>query len=175
MLTLRKMELADLELLKAWLNDTAVAAWYLTGSSLEEQLDDLRRSVTGEEPTEVLTVLEDGRPIGWCQWYLCRHYPDHAASVGAESDDVGIDYAIGEPARRGGGLGTALIAALVGYIRNRHPEGAIVSDPEASNLASRLVLERNGFQLLGEAPLDSEPTNAVMAIYRLPPAGADEP
>ena len=168
-LTLRKMELADLELVRRWLADPVVADWYLTGSTLEDQLEHLRLSIVGEEPTEVLTVAEDGRPIGWCQWYMCHKYPEHAAAVGAAPDDAGIDYAIGDATRRGSGLGTALIAALVAHIRQRHPHAGVISDPEASNIGSRRVLERNGFQLLAEQPLASEPTRAVMAVYRLPP------
>jgi aminoglycoside 6'-N-acetyltransferase len=145
------MEVADLKLVRVWLTDPIVAEWYVTGSGLEEQLEDVRRSVAGEEPTEVLMVIDDGRAIGWCQWYFCRDYPEHAAAVGAEPEDVGIDYGIGDPARRGNGLGTALIGALVDHIRRRHPDAGVISDPEASNIGSRRVLEHNGFRLLGEA------------------------
>ena len=169
MLTLRPMELDDLQLVRDWLGDSVAAQWYLAGSTLDEQIDDLRLSIVGEEPTEVLVAAADGKPIGWCQWYLCRDYPAHAAAVEAGPDDVGIDYAIGEAARRGAGLGSALIAALVRYIRQRHPEAGVISDPEATNIGSRKVLERNGFQLVAERPLASEPTQEPMAIYRLAP------
>jgi aminoglycoside 6'-N-acetyltransferase len=80
---------------------------------------------------------------------------------------VGIDYAIGDRGRRGGGFGTELIAELVAEVRRNHPAAAIFADPEAANRASRRVLEKNGFRLLAERPLASEPTDAVMAIYRL--------
>jgi RimJ/RimL family protein N-acetyltransferase len=143
----------------------------LTGSTVEEEIDDLRRCIAGREPTRALVVLERRRPIGWCQWYLCSHYPDHEAGVGAELGDVGIDYAIGDRTRTGGGVGTALIAALVAHVRQAHPAAGVIADPEATNLASRRVLEKNGFRLLREGPVESEPTDAVMAIYRLgPPA-----
>jgi RimJ/RimL family protein N-acetyltransferase len=45
----------------------------------------------------------------------------------------------------------------------------VIADPEASNTASRRVLEKNGFRLLDERSLASEPTAAPMAIYRLAP------
>lgn len=167
MLTLRRMKEAELELVKAWMTDFVVAQWYLVGSSVEKDIEDLRSCISGDEPTEVLLVSDQEVPIGWCQWYLCGAYPDHAEGVGAGTDDIGIDYALGDPVRRGAGVGTALIAALITYIRQQHAAAAIFADPEASNVASRRVLEKNGFQLLGVRPLDSEPTDTPVAIYRL--------
>lgn len=168
-LALRAMGSRDLDLVSRWLGEPHVARWYLTGSTVEQEVDDLRRCVAGVEQTRALLVLERSRPIGWCQWYLCSDYPDHAAAVGASQGDVGIDYAIGDPARTGQGVGTALIAALVAHVRQRHPGAGVIADPEAENLSSRRVLEKNGFCLLREGPVESEPTNAVMAVYRLDP------
>ncbi len=175
MLTLRAMEIADLDLVAAWLDEPQVAQWYLTASTVEEEMDDLRRCLVGEEPTEVLVIADHDEPIGWCQWYLCREYPAHAEGIGAGPDDIGIDYAIGDPARWGLGLGTALIDELVSSIRRHHRRAGIVADPEASNVASRRVLEKNGFELLGVRLVASEPSPAPMAIYRLrPEADLDE-
>ncbi|MFZ0215813.1 MAG: GNAT family N-acetyltransferase, partial [Candidatus Dormiibacterota bacterium] len=164
MLTLRSMRPDDLDLARTWLQEPAVARWFLAGSTIEQEVEDLRQCVIGDEPTHALIVIEEDRTIGWCQWYLCREYPDHAAAVEARAGDAGIDYAIGDPARLGRGVGTALIAALVRRIRDQHPGAGIIADPEASNVASRRVLEKNGFQLVAERPLSSEPTDAPMAI-----------
>lgn len=169
MLTLRAMEMVDLDLVAAWLDEPEVARWFLIASTIEEEIEDLRRCLVGGEPTEVLVIADHDGPIGWCQWYLCREYPEHAERVGAGPDDIGIDYAIGDPTRRGIGLGTALIEELVSCIRRQHRRAGIVADPEASNVASRRVLEKNGFELLGVGPVASEPTPAPMAIYRLRP------
>lgn len=157
----------DLELVGRWLVEPHVARWYLACSSVEEEIDDLRKCVDGEECTQALVVLERGRPIGWCQWYLCSDYPDHGAAVGAEPGDIGIDYAIGDRALFGTGAGTALIATLVEHVRLRHPAAGVIADPGATNLASRRVLEKNGFRLLREGPVESEPGDEAMAIYRL--------
>jgi len=169
MLTLRPMRAAQLELVRAWLTDPDIAQWYLVASSVDEEIEELHKCITGDEPTEVLLVSKQGEPIGWCQWYLCKDYPDHANGIGAGPEDIGIDYAIGDPIQRHHGVGTALIAALVTYVRQRHPDAPIIADPEASNGPSRGVLEKNGFQLLGERSVHSEPTEAPMAIYRLRP------
>lgn len=163
------MRADDLELVRGWLALPHVARWYLAGSTLEHELDELRQCIAGEQPTHVLVVHEQGRPIGWCQWYLCSDYPDYAADVGAEPGDIGIDYAIGAPARIDKGVGTSLIAALIAYIRQRQPAAGLLADPEAANIASRRVLEKNGFELVRESVLASESTDATMAIYWLSP------
>ena len=88
--------------------------------------------------------------------------------AGAEPGDVGVDYAIGEPDFVGRGLGTSLVGTLVRRVRDERPDVAFVSDPDARNLASRRVLEKNGFQLVRIAALASEPSDDPMAVYRLP-------
>jgi aminoglycoside 6'-N-acetyltransferase len=172
MLTLQPMLTTDLDLVSGWLRTPEVARWYLVGSTIDNELNDLHRAIVGVEPTKVLLVVERAKPIGWCQWYLCGDYPEHAREVNAKPGDVGIDYAIGDPTRRRAGVGTELIATLITRIRRCHPHAGVIADPETSNIASRRVLEKNGFRLLDERPVASEPTAAPMAIYRLPPGVA---
>lgn len=171
---LRPLGVADLDAVRAWLGDPGVARWFLASSTVDDELGDLRRCILGEEATEALLVTWEGEAIGWCQWYLCRDYPDHADGVGAQVDDVGIDYAIGDAHHRGRGLGTLLIGTLVAHVRARHPGAGIVADPEASNVASRRVLERNGFVLVDERVVPSERSPSVMAVYRLPGDPAED-
>lgn len=165
MLTLRTMKMEDLARVGGWLEAPHVAKWYVTGST-EAEIEDLRRSVVGEQRTNVLVVEEDRKPIGWCQWYLLSDYPEYEADVDGQPGDVGIDYAIGDPTRTGRGLGTQLIDLLVGEIRQLHPGAGIVADPQATNKASRRVLEKNGFHLVDERFVPSDETDAPMAIYR---------
>ncbi len=172
MVTLRPMELDDLVLVERWLGQPHVARWYLAGSSLEAELGDIRLSVSGAQPVHMFVVLHDDEPVGWCQWYVCEIDPAWASEMGAQPGDVGVDYAIGDAARVGGGVGTELIAVLVRLVRSVRPGCGIVADPDAENQASRRVLEKNGFVLVGVKTMDSEPSDEPMAIYRLPAEGA---
>ena len=169
-LTLRPMRSDDLALVTHWLSAPHVARWYLAGSSVDEEAEDLRRSVSGEQAVHALVVAEQEVPVGWCQWYLCGDNPEWAAEIGAGPADVGIDYAVGDPSRVGRGIGTALIGELVRRVRARHPDCAVMSDPDERNTASRRVLEKNGFELVAVKAVPSEPTDDPMAIYRLGPA-----
>jgi aminoglycoside 6'-N-acetyltransferase len=167
MVELRPMEPADLALVEGWLGAPHVARWYLAGSSLEAELSDVRASVRGDQETEMLVVLHEGEPVGWCQWYPCDVDPAWAADIGAEPGDCGIDYAIGDATRIGRGVGTELVAALVALVRRARPGCGIVADPDAANTASRGVLEKNGFELVAVKAMPSEPTDDPMAVYRL--------
>jgi aminoglycoside 6'-N-acetyltransferase len=158
---------SDLDSVARWLAEPHVH-WYVAGSSIDEEIEDLRAAIHGDDPTTVLLIRADSRPIGWCQWYLCADFPEHASGVSAEDGDIGIDYAIGDPSFVAQGTGTNLIAELVREIRRDHPRAGIVADPEAANTASRRVLEKNGFVLVDERAIESEPTDDLMAIYRLP-------
>jgi len=42
-----------------------------------------------------------------------------------------------------------------------------MADPDERNVASRRVLEKNGFELVAVKAIPSEPTDDPMAIYRL--------
>jgi aminoglycoside 6'-N-acetyltransferase len=167
------MSEADLPLVAAWMEEPHISRWYLSGSTVEQELDDLRACLAGNEPTHVQVVAVNGRDVGWSQWYRCADYPDHAAEVAARPSDAGIDYAVGDPTALGRGVGTALVAALVADIRGRHPHAGVIADPEACNAASRRVLEKNGFVLEGERVLASERSGTIMAIYRLAPESED--
>ena len=64
-------------------------------------------------------------------------------------------------------MGTATVAALVAEAR-RHVTGCgVLVDPDASNLASRAVLERNGFSLVEVRGVAGGPDPSPRAIYRL--------
>jgi aminoglycoside 6'-N-acetyltransferase len=165
----------DLPQVRGWLQEPHVARWWLAAEAAEEELEHWRRLLTGEvdDGTHLLMVLESDRgvAVGWCEWYRWDDTPAEARELGTLPGECGIDYAIGDPAAIGRGLGTALIAALVDEVRDHHPGCGVVVEPEAANAASRRVLEQNGFELVDVRPLAFEPHDQPMAIYRLAGGG----
>lgn len=169
MLSLRPMTEADLPAVEAWLRLPHVARWWTQDTTAEAEIGTYRERVRQDTrpATHMLIVTLDSIPVGWCQWYRWADYPADARAIGARDGEIGIDYAIGDPAQVGRGVGTTLIAALVTEIRRQHPGAGILTDPDAANTASRRVLEKNGFHLVAVRPVASEATDAPMAIYRL--------
>ena len=168
-LSLRPMAEDDLPSIGAWLRLPHVARWWTPDTTAEEELSKYRLRIgpDGLTDTIMLTVLQDGRSIGWCQWYRWADYPDEEAAMAARAGEAGIDYAIGDPAWIGRGTGTELIAVLVAEIRSRHPGAGVLVGPDADNIASRRVLEKNGFELVEIRRVATEPSDAPIAIYRL--------
>lgn len=160
---------ADLPAVDAWLRLPHVARWWTPDTTAEAEIAKYQERVRpGNRPaTHMLMVTLDRRPVGWCQWYRWADYPADAHAIGARDGEIGIDYAIGDPAQIGRGIGTTLIATLVGEIRRRHPGAGILADPDAANTASRRVLEKNGFHLVAIRPVATEPNDSPTAIYRL--------
>jgi ribosomal protein S18 acetylase RimI-like enzyme len=165
----RPMHDGDLNRVSAWLHEAHVARWW--NQPAEDELRAMRQRVHGEGDlaTQMLTVTEGGRPIGWAQWYRWQDYPAEADAIGARPSEIGMDYAIGEATATGRGVGRRLIAALVREIRRHNPGAGLVVGPEAANAPSRAVLERNGFGLVAVRPVVTEPTDEPIAIYRLEP------
>lgn len=162
--TLRDMTAADLALLGHWLREPHVARWW--SDDLAEQLTEFADAVAGRDPTHVLIAEDDGRPVGWAQWYPWADSPDEAPQYGATEHDFGIDYGIGATADVGRGVGTELIALLVQQIRLTHPRAPILVAVATSNTPSRRVLEKNGFVLVDERMIEAEPGDDLTALYR---------
>jgi aminoglycoside 6'-N-acetyltransferase len=162
----------DLPAVRAWLDLPHVAPWWIPDTTPAEETAKYRRRITGTgaRPAIMLTVTWAGDPIGWCQWYRWADYAADATAMGARASEIGIDYAIGDLAWVGRGAGTVLVAALVVEVRRQHPGAGVLTAADAANIASRRVLEKNGFELVAVRPVATEPTHAPMAIYRLTPA-----
>ena len=178
MLFLRPMTEADLPLVEAWLGLPHVAHWWTPDTTAAEEIAKYRRRISPRErpATIMLMVIWEGGCIGWCQWYRWADYRAEAVAMAARDGELGVDYAIGDPAWVGRGAGTTLVAALVTEARRHHPGAGILAAPAAANAASRRVLEKNGFELMAVRPVATEPSDAPMAIYRLPasPPGTAE-
>jgi aminoglycoside 6'-N-acetyltransferase len=158
---------ADLPAVSAWLERPHVARWWTPDTTPEREAAKYRDRIVAARPrTHMLVVELDGEPVGWCQWYRWADYPAEGTAAGAADHEAGIDYAIGEPAVIGQGVGTAMVGALVEEVRRIEPAAGLLVTPEAANTASRRVLEHNGFALVEVRPIDTEAHDRPMAIYR---------
>lgn len=168
MIGLRPMTAADLARVEAWLGQPHVARWWNCGTTSQAHLDEYRRRLAGEDTATVMLVVTEGAdPVGWCQWYRWDRYPSAAEAVGALPGEVGIDYAIGEPSAIGRGLGAEMVAALVIEARRENPGAGVLAYPQFANRPSRRVLEVNGFCLVAIRSVEGEPTDDLVAVYRL--------
>ena len=167
MVSLRPMTADDLPKVEEWLRLSHVARWWTQDSTPEQEVVTYRQRVAGTSvrPTALLLVTSAGAAIGWCQWYRWADFPD--AAVGAESSDVGIDFAIGDPSWTGRGIGTLPVAVLVDEARRHCPGAGAVVVVDAADMASRRMLGKNDFVLADVRPVATKPSSAPMAVYRL--------
>lgn len=155
-LRFRPLGFDDLSLLHGWLHQPHVAAWWNEPLDLRGVRAKYGPRITGEEPTRVF-VIERERPIGWIQWYRWSDYPVHAAHLGADPRDAGIDVAIGDPAAIGFGLGTRAIATFVDQEVFSHSDvAACLTDPDERNTRSIRAFERAGFAVVRTVCLPGE-------------------
>lgn len=144
---LRPMTLGDLPALTRWRQSAHVRAWW--GADGEPSADNVAAQYAPDielaTPTRIWAVEVNGRSIGFVQDYRIRDYPDYALLT-PDPDAIGFDYAIGEPAWLGRGLGTRLIWTWMLETRRRFPTAsAYFAAPDHRNGASLRALARCGF------------------------------
>jgi aminoglycoside 6'-N-acetyltransferase len=69
----------------------------------------------GEQPTKAHLALLDGQPFGYLQCYRIADHPEWAQIIG-QSEGIGVDLAIFEPALVGKGLGRAMLRGYLAEI-----------------------------------------------------------
>lgn len=154
----------DLPLLGRWLAEPGVARWWNHESSPEAVERDFGPSVRGEEPGEDLVLLLAGRPVGLLQRSRIRDYAEDVAElsevVDVPQDAWSLDYLLGEPALRGRGLGSRVLAWAVERTWVDHPlAGCILVPVVAANRPSWRALERAGLRRVASG--DLTPDNPV--------------
>ena len=157
---LRSLARTDFPLLGTWLAAPHVARWWSAPgdpASLEARYGP---TVDGDDPTEVFVATVGGEPVGLVQRYRLADEPGWVVALGPAGvppDAFGIDYLVGDPARTGRGLGTAMIEALVADSWRRYPEcPTCVVAVHADNRRSWRALERSGFARAWAGRLDTD-------------------
>lgn len=173
-LSWRPLATDDLPLLCHWLKQPQVARWWNHDATRAGVDRDFGPSVRGEEPGEDLVVLLDGRPVGLLQRSVIADYPEDLVELGAlvevPAGAVELDYLIADPALRGRGLGTRMIARAVEDTWQACPTApAVLVAVVAANTASWRALEKAGLLRIAEGAMspDNPVDHPLHYVYRV--------
>ncbi len=176
--TFRRLTDDDLPLLHRWLNEQGVVRWW-EGDDVSWEGIVRNYGSANEDPGEHWLALVEDEPVGWIQCYAWADNADEEEAqahfaLGVEPSGAGIDYLVGDPARRSQGLGSTMIRSFVHkVVFGRHPGWTQASaGPYVANEASWRALQRAGFRVLGDYPGGEDGECRVMVINRpeSPPA-----
>lgn len=146
--TLRPMTRGDLPYLVRWLNTDHVHQWYaVDGEPTPEWVaDNYGPDIDGKTPVTFWVIEVNGRSVGFCQDYRISDEPDYALLT-PDPDAIGFDYAIGEPAFVGRGIGPRMAWVWLTSVRDRYPGAtACFAAPDHRNAASLRMLAKVGFE-----------------------------
>lgn len=154
-LRFRRLTDDDLPLLHRWLNDPEVVRWW-EGDDVSWPGVVHDYGSANPDPVEHWLALLDDDPVAWLDIYDTAANEDEDEvrvwrTLGVPRDAAGVDYLIGDPSRRGHGLGSAIIAAFVDEVvfAPHRPWTSVYASPQAANVASCGALRRAGFTPAG--------------------------
>ena len=144
--SVRPMTVGDFPEVSRWVNEPHVGRWWDEHRTLEEVAAHYGPALTGADPTRMWVWEVNGRSVGFAQDYRISDHPDYALLT-ARPDAIGVDYAVGEPAFVGRGLGTSLLWVFLRDIVWPAYAGAteFFAAPDHRNAASLRVLAKLGF------------------------------
>lgn len=141
----RPMTVGDFPDVVRWVNAPHVARWWDSNRSAEQVAAYYGPGVRGEDPTRFWIWEVNGRSIGFAQDYRIADSPEYALLCGSP-EAVGFDYAIGEHAYLGRGLGTSLLwVFLRDIVAPAYPDcDELFAAPDHRNAASLRILTKLG-------------------------------
>lgn len=137
----------DLADMVRWTGETHVAQWWTDeAADLAAAEAHYGPAIDGTDRTRLFVMEVNGRSVGFVQDYRIGDHPEYAALT-AQPDAVGIDYAIGEPAWAGRGIGTRMLwQFLHDVVRPHYPNApTYFAAPDHRNARSLRVLDKLGF------------------------------
>ncbi len=162
----RAMTHGDLPDMTRWRQCDHVHRWWAGDGEPTRELVEASYAprIDGLRPTRMWVVEVNGRSVGFVQDYRVGDYPDYAL-LGPDPEAIGVDYAIGEPAWLGRGLGVRMLWAWMLRARHRFPTAtSFFAAPDHRNAASLRVLEKVGFEpgLWFDEPQDDGSVDTVV-------------
>lgn len=145
---LRAAGQGDLPDLVRWRQSPAVQRWWASDGepTVENVTAQYAPDIDGMTPTRLWIAEVNGRSVGFVQDYRIRDYPEYAL-LAPDPEAIGVDYAIGEDAWLGRGLGTRIVWAWMVRARRRFPTAAAYfAAPDHRNEPSLRLLDKLGFQ-----------------------------
>jgi aminoglycoside 6'-N-acetyltransferase len=145
--SVRPMTLGDFGDVTRWLREPHVLAWWDEDKSLDEVAAYYGTAIRGDVPTRMWVFEVNGRSVGFAQDYRISDHPEYSL-LSSRPEAVGFDYAVGEPAFVGRGLGTSLLwVFLRDIVWPAYPGVAeFFAAPDHRNAASLRVLAKLGFR-----------------------------
>lgn len=137
--TFRRLQRADLPLVRSWRNLEHVSQWWGPPRDLEAEY------LTSAEPVRYFIALLDTRPVGLIQHYRWADHPVEAQGVGADPDEDGIDYFLGDPELLGAGHGAAMLQSFLHRVVRAGQARGVRIDVAEANRRSWRCLEKLGF------------------------------
>ena len=144
----RAMTHGDLPDVTRWRQSEHVRRWWIgEGEPTAERVEAAYApGIDGLTPTRMWVAEVNGRSVGFLQDYRVGDYPDYAL-LAPDPDAIGVDYAIGEPAWVGRGLGVRVLWAWMLRAHHRFPQStAFFAAPDHRNAMSLRVLAKAGFR-----------------------------
>ncbi|MDP2775356.1 MAG: GNAT family N-acetyltransferase [Nocardioides sp.] len=145
--TVRAMTPGDLADVTRWRQAEHVHRWWVSdGDPTPEAIQAAYGpAIDGMTPTRMYVAEVNGRSIGFLQDYLIADYPEFALLC-PDPQAVGVDFAIGETAWVGRGLGPRILWAWMERARKRFPAAtSFFAAPDHRNRASLRMLTKVGF------------------------------
>lgn len=137
----------DLPDLVRWRQAAHVHRWWVSdGEPTSERVaEQYGPDLDGRTPTRMWIGEVNGRSIGFVQDYRISDYPEYA-QLTPDPNAIGFDYAIGDPAFVGRGLGVRMLWEWMLRARRRFSDAPMYfAAPDHRNEASLRLLDKLGF------------------------------
>ena len=144
----RAMTRGDLVDVVRWRQSEHIGRWWASeGPPTRERIEQrYGPDIDGMSPTRIWVAEVNGRSVGFVQDYRISDEPDYALLT-PDPDAIGFDYAIGEPAFVGRGIGPRMAWVWLSSIPRRYPGAtACFAAPDHRNAASLRMLAKVGFE-----------------------------